>query len=156
MLYQNATICKNGHIISRSDANAEKFCSKCGELTYSDCQNCGAPIRGLPEIPGVTIIGHRDYDLPHYCYECGTPYPWTQLILDNAVELLSLDIDLSDDSKNLIKNAIPSLIVDSPSTPVAITKYKKGVSSASEMLKNAFRQLLIDVVCEAARKALFS
>ena len=36
---------------------------------------------------------------------------WTQKILDNALELLSLDTELDDDTKELIKNAIPCLLV---------------------------------------------
>lgn len=155
MPYNNATICLNGHIVSKYDAHAQKHCTKCGSETYSYCLKCNSPIRGLFDTPGVCIVGNRRLVLPYYCYECGSPYPWTEKILKNAVELLSLDDDLDETSKSLIKNAIPELIVDTPTTPVAIAKYRKGISSAGQILKDSLRQLLIDAVSETAKKILF-
>ena len=105
MPYNNATICLNGHVISNCNSNHQNYCSKCGAETYSFCSKCHTPIRGTFDIPRVIILGQRDYQLPHYCHECGSPYPWTQKILDNCIELLSLDDDLDDNSKELIKNA---------------------------------------------------
>lgn len=156
MAYNNATICLNGHVVSKYKANAQNHCSKCGKETYSVCPKCQAPIRGLVKVEGMLVLGDRPYDIPYYCYECGEPYPWTQRILDNAVELLSLDEDLDDSSKALIKNAIPELLIDTPTTPVAIAKYKKGISMSGQMVRDTMRQLLIDVVCESAKKILFS
>ena len=153
--YNNATICLNGHVLSKYNANHQKYCSRCGTDTYSFCPECQAPIRGLYDTPGVTILGNRTYHLPYYCYECGAPYPWTQKILDNAVELLSLDDDLDVASKELIKTAIPELIVDTTTTPVAIAKYRKGISSSGQILKDSLRQLLVDVVSETTKKVLF-
>ena len=155
MPYRNATICKNGHIVSYSQAKVEKYCSKCGAITYSSCPKCGARIRGVYENPNVIYIGSLDYELPHYCYQCSKPYPWTQQILDNAVELLALDPNLDDESKELIKTAIPGLLVDSPSTPVAVAQYKAGIKKAADFIGNALRQVLVDVVSEAAKKVLF-
>lgn len=93
---------------------------------------------------------------PYYCHNCGAPYPWTQKILDNAVELLSLDDELDSSSKELIKSAIPDLIVDTPTTPIAIAKYRKGIANAGQIIKDSLRQLLIDVISETAKKTLFS
>ena len=75
--------------------------------------------------------------------------------MDNAVELLSLEDDLDDETKELIKNAIPDLIRETPDTPIAIAKYQKYINGAGEILKNSMRQLLIDVVCETVKKSLF-
>lgn len=152
--YENATICLNGHIISISKANCQKFCSKCGRETYSNCTECDMPIRGKYQIKGVVDLTGR-YDRPNFCYNCGSPYPWTKNILDNAVELLSLEDDLADETKELIKNAIPDLITETPDTPIAIAKYQKYINGAGEILKNSMRQLLIDVVCETVKKSLF-
>ena len=58
-------------------------------------------------------------------------------------------------SKELIKNAIPDLIVDTPTTPIAIEKYRKGIANSGEIIKNSMRQILIDVICETAKKVLF-
>lgn len=154
MPYRNATICLNGHVLSSSQSNAETFCSKCGTQTYSSCLNCKAPIRGSYYVDGI-VFAYDGYEKPYYCYNCGAPYPWTQKILDNAVELLSLDDELDSPSKELIKNAIPDLIVDTPTTPIAIAKYRKGVANAGQIAKDSLRQLLIDVISETAKKTLF-
>lgn len=155
MPYNNATICLNGHIVSKYDACSQKYCSKCGAQTISFCAVCDSPIHGLFDAPGSSIRGYRPLSLPYYCYECGTPYPWTKKILDNAVELVSLDEELDDSSKELIKSAIPELITETPFTPVAVAKYQKGIASAGQVLKNSLYQLLTDVLSEAVKKALF-
>lgn len=155
MLYNRATICLNGHIVSKYEANFQKHCSTCGLETYSNCTNCQSPIHGLADIKGVAIIGKRPYDLPYYCYNCGAPYPWTQKILNNAVELLGLDDDLDNATRELIKNAIPELLVDTPTTPLAIAKYRKGIAHAGQIVRDSMRQLLVDVVSETVKKSLF-
>lgn len=63
--------------------------------------------------------------------------------------------DLDDETKELIKNAIPDLITETLDTPIAIAKYQKYINGAGEILKNSMRQLLIDVVCENVKKNLF-
>lgn len=155
MSYGYVTICLNGHIVSKYNANHQKYCSQCGAETYSFCPKCQTHIRGIFSTPGVILIGEQPYELPHYCHECGSLYPWTQKILDNSIELLALDDDLDDESKELIKNAIPELIVDVPTTPIAIAKYRKGISACGQILKDSLRQLLIDIVSETTKKALF-
>lgn len=77
------------------------------------------------------------------------------MILDNAVMLVSLEDELDEPMKELIKTAIPDLITETPATPIAIAKYKKGIKSAGDILKNSMRQLLIDVVSETVKKSLF-
>ncbi|MHA9740729.1 DUF2321 domain-containing protein [Robinsoniella peoriensis] len=156
MSYYGATICLNGHVISKRKANFQKYCLKCGKETYSNCLRCNAPINGLIEIKGAVVAGDRFYERPFYCYECGSPYPWTEKILNDAVELLSLDDNLEPSIKELIKSAIPDLIVDTPSTPLAIAKYNKGISKAGQIIKDSMYSLLIDVISEATKKALFS
>ena len=152
--YNGATICENGHVVSRYKANSQKYCSECGKITFSNCSNCNFPIRGTYEVEGVCdLTGH--YNKPYYCYNCGHPYPWTQKIIDNAIELLSLDDDIDDQTKQIIKDAIPNLMTDTPDTPIAIAKYKKGISGSGQFLKDSLRQLLVDVVSETAKKILF-
>lgn len=155
MPYNTATICLNGHVVSHSFPNEEAFCSLCGTKTYSYCPRCNHPIRGTYYIYGLATFGVDEYEKPYYCYNCGAPYPWTQKILDNAIELLSLDDDLDSSSKDLIKNAIPDLIVDTPTTPIAVAKYRKGILNAGQIVTDSLRQLLIDVISETAKKTLF-
>ena len=155
MPYNGATICANGHVVSKYNANHQRYCSTCGELTFSQCPKCNSVIRGLWDNPGVFVVGNRLYKKPYYCYNCSAPYPWTQKILNNAVELLSLDNDLDEDSKEIIKNAIPDLIVDTISTPIAVANYKKVMNKAGQLVRGSLRQLLIDAVSESTKKLLF-
>ena len=138
--YNNATICLNGHVVSKYQANYQKFCSKCGKETYSKCPECNSPIHGKYEVDGIVDLS-GSYNRPDYCYNCGAPYPWTKIILDNAVMLVSLEDELDESMKELIKTAI--------------AKYKKGIKCAGDILKNSMRQLLIDVVSETVKKSLF-
>lgn len=155
MPYNGATICLNRHVVSKTTANSQKYCSQCGAETFSDCPYCHAPIHGLYDIPGVVVLYNRPYSIPSYCYECGKPYPWTEKILSSAVELISLEDGIDDDIKELIRDSIPDLIVNTPSTPLATAKYRKGIAEVGETLKNSLRNLLIDVISETAKKALF-
>lgn len=124
--------------------------------SFSFCPNCNAPIRGIYDNPGIAIIGKRPYDIPYYCYECGSPYPWTNKILDNAVAIISMDENIDDNQKELIKNAIPALIIDSPETPVATANYQTIIGNAGQIVRNSLHNLLVDVVSETVKKTLFS
>lgn len=153
--YNGATICLNGHIVSKYKANSQPYCSKCGKETFSKCSKCGAPIHGKYEQEGILdLTGY--YDKPYFCYQCGEPYPWTEKIISNAIELISLDDEIDDISRELIKSALPDLLVDTPTTPVAVAKYKKGVAKAGKILRDTLYNLLVDVVSETVKKSLFS
>lgn len=54
--YNNATICLNGHVVSKYQANYQKFCSKCGKETYSKCPECNSPIHGKYEVDGIVDL----------------------------------------------------------------------------------------------------
>lgn len=151
--YKSATICLNGHIASDSQANYRNFCKTCGEPTISFCQKCNEHIQGYYYVPG--FIGSIDYTVPNYCHHCGKPYPWTEKLLNNAVELVSLDEKLSREQKEIIKNAIPDLIIESPTTPVAQAKYKKYILNSASYVQDGLKNLLIDVVSETVKKSLF-
>ena len=151
--YKHATICLNGHIVSKDEANYFKFCKVCGEPNISECQHCTTPIQGVIYIPNGFPI--TNYNRPNYCHACGKPYPWTEKIINNAVELVSLDDQLSDDYKEIIKNALPDLITDTLDTPLAQVKYKKYMNRASKHIQDSVRNLLIDVVSDAVKKSIF-
>lgn len=107
--YNNATICLNGHVVSKYQANYQKFCSKCGKETYSKCPECNSPIHGKYEVDGIVDLS-GSYNRPDYCYNCGAPYPWTKIILDSW----------TDCSKRMILSACRSLwdIVSFPAIEV--------------------------------------
>lgn len=153
MPYRTAQICENGDLITDSaDVFPDEcvdYCPKCGAATYDACISCGKPIRGVPDDnPSV------DYKIPFYCTYCGEPFPWTQKILDGAVEILALDTELNPTVRDTIKDAIPGLIVDSPLTAVSAAKYATYISKASNIVRNSLYNLLIDLISESAKKIL--
>lgn len=156
MPYHGVTICRNRHVVNLYKDNASKFCPICGAETYSKCPHCNTSIKGLWYSPDVLDFRPPSYDVPSFCEVCAAPYPWTEKILENAVELIELDDELDLSTKELIKTAIPDLVSDTLSTPVAINKYRKGIAKAGEILANSLRSLLIDVVSETTKKLLFS
>jgi hypothetical protein len=152
--YENATICINGHVISSSKAEYTQFCDICGKSTISYCSGCSTPIRGDYEVPGIAVVGFN-YPRPSYCYKCGNAFPWTEQLLNNAVELISLDEKLSETDKEIIKYAFPDLIVETPSSPVAIAKYKKLIPRAASYVQDGLKNLLVDVVSESIKKSIW-
>jgi hypothetical protein len=95
------------------------------------------------------------YRRPNYCYSCSKPFPWVEKTLENAVELLALDSKLDSETKEAIKNALPDLLVETPTTNVAVAKYKTYILKASEIVKDGMHNLIVDVVSETVKKSLF-
>lgn len=151
-------ICKNGHQISfwhKLNSAKERFCEKCGETTFETCQSCDFPIHGYNYPSGVLTTGPKTFPIPYFCKNCGKPYPWTELILNNAVELVSLDEELTPEQKEIIKNAFPDLIVESPTTQVAVAKYKKLMPKATTYIQEGVKTILFNVVSASVNKSLW-
>lgn len=152
--YNQATICINGHVVSSDKANYTPYCKSCGKETISKCINCNTHIRGSYEIPEILIFDNYE-GAPPYCFNCGCPFPWTETLINNAIELISLDDNLSKEDKEIIKNALPDLIIDSPSSPVATAKYKKFIPKAATYVQDGLKNLLVDVVSETIKKSIW-
>lgn len=156
--YYTQLVCLNGHQITdrlESFSGIKDFCKDCGSPTISKCQSCDKSILGHYEVSGVVYIGSSTADVPSYCPSCGEAFPWTSNILSNAVELISLDTQLDEKTKNIIKSAIPDLLIDMPATNVAVAKYKLNISKATKVVKDSMYNMLIDVVSDTAKKAFF-
>lgn len=156
MKFHTAFICTKGHIISSTGAKQDKHCTVCGNPAINQCTHCNEPIRGSRDYSGTGIIAPTSaINLPYYCHQCGNPYPWTESLINNAAELLSLDENLDQETINIIKNAIPDLLVECPSTPLAVAKYNKYISKAAKFAKDGMYQLLISVISDSVKKSLF-
>ncbi|RKJ20108.1 DUF2321 domain-containing protein [Butyricicoccus sp. 1XD8-22] len=152
-IYNSATICLNGHVISSTRFDYTSYCDKCGNKSISICPSCNTVIRGAYENE-IAIDFH--YQAPSFCYSCGNPFPWIETLINNAVELIALDDNLSEENKAIIKSALPDLIVETPTTPLAAAKYKKFVPKAAKYIQDGLRNLLVDVASEAVKKSLWS
>lgn len=149
--YHNASICKNGHVVSKYDANSQKYCSKCGVEVISSCPHCSLPIRGLFV---SEIIGNHLYVRPDYCYNCGKPYPWTESALESTALLIQEEEELSEQLKTSLVESLPDIITETPKTNLAAVRVKKCLASAGKLTADAVRQFVIDFGCELVKKSL--
>lgn len=154
--YETAQVCLNGHMITSgiesSPEMAQKYCSDCGAPTITRCPACDAPIRGYHHIPGVISISQTK--VRSYCHECGAPYPWTKAKLEAATELVQMS-NLSEEEKNALVADLPALSSDTPRTKVAVVKWKRFLDNTTSTIKQALRDILVDIASETAKKALF-
>ena len=154
--YKTAAICKNGHIVTSDISNGlqSTFCKQCGMEVISQCQNntCNAAIQGKYEVPGVINLCKRTS--PSYCHACGKPYPWTEKKIQ-AAKMLVEDMDeLSQEDKKKLSENIDNIITDTPLTEVSANRIKKGLMKVSKETAKAFRDILVSIASEVAKKSL--
>lgn len=154
--YEVAQVCLNGHVITKiyniSLERRKSFCDKCGAPTIHQCQNCGENIQGEYMVPGMAAGGFTK-KAPVYCFNCGEPFPWTESRLEAARELVAGTDDF--DGKDELVESLPDLVSDNPRTIVAATKWKKALIQVGGFTVDAFREIIIDVLSESAKKILF-
>jgi hypothetical protein len=150
MSKNHAQYCRNGHLTNHDPiAHPEdnrKFCSKCGEPTLLYCPNCQDPIEDL---------GYMLPQAPRFCKNCGQPFPWTERKLNAAQDLIQGQEQLSESERAIVINNLGELVKDSPFTTVAATKVKTFLSKAGPAVTGMFRDVLVDVMSETAKKILF-
>lgn len=155
--YYTSVVCLSGHALTRKKETypemATKHCSKCGAETIEACQSCNQHIRGAWIKSNVSIIG--SIPPPRYCHECGKPYPWTEAAI-SAAESLALEAEeLSSDEQELLAESVHDLIQESPKTQVAVVRSRRLLEKAGKATGKLFHDLLVDVVSESVKKALW-
>lgn len=135
------------------------FCALCGERAITECPTCATPFEGAVHNVDIaygtgTLPGKRTP--PSYCHECGTVLPWTAKGLKAAGELTDLEDSLSKEDKELFKENLPELIRDTSQTPVAIQRIKALVAKTRKDFSPAFQTIVVNIICEAAKRQLFS
>ena len=156
--YDTAQICLNGHVITDSSKTTpglkRQFCDKCGAATITECPKCKANIRGHYHVPGIISVG-KGFKAPKFCSDCGAAYPWTESSL-KAVHALANEIEqISDDEKNILTHSLDDLVKETPQTEVAAIRVKKIMRKAGTEAAYALREILIDIISETARRAIF-
>jgi hypothetical protein len=92
---------------------------------------------------------------PGFCINCGDPFPWTQARLQAARELALELEELEDQDRKVLEESIGELVEDTPQTMVAAVRFKKIVAKVGRSAALAFRELLVDVVSETAKKLVW-
>lgn len=155
--YDTAQICLNGHLINDCAATAplhnSPHCSKCGARTIVSCQHCQARILGTYHSPDV--VSFSTMTAPAFCRNCGKAFPWTASAV-KAARFLADEIDsLSPAEREELKSTFDDLVRDTPKTTLATTRFKKFMSKAGKETAQAFRDILVDIASETAKKAIW-
>ena len=154
--YKVGMACLSGHPITgdaEGSARASEFCEECGERTITECPHCHAKIRGKLYVPNV--VSFSNYKPAAYCYSCGKPYPWTEKKLKAAVEYASLLDELTEAEKKEIEDDVRALTRDTPEGKVAALRFSKKMKKVGVQAAAVFRDILVDVLSEAAKKAIW-
>ena len=164
--YGRALICKAGHVVNsaaeRNPGGNAAFCTECGEPVIDKCENCKEPIHGEKyedddhplDFGGPNNLGF--HDVPAHCHACGKPYPWTlrkaEALKETLNELDRLDeLDgLSAEEREKLKKLIPDIIVDTPNSPKAASRFKKAIARVGQ----AGRKMLLEVLTRVATEAV--
>ncbi|WP_186433609.1 DUF2321 domain-containing protein [Lactobacillus jensenii] len=127
MIIYNQLVCLNGHKITDSATANEsqiiKFCEKCGAKTIEECPNCHKYIEGNRKYDDIVLGYTGPKEIPAYCKFCSNPFPWTQASMNSMTELIQLS-DLNSNSKEVLKNTIPDMMVETPRTQLSAVKWK--------------------------------
>jgi hypothetical protein len=158
--YDTAQICIEGHPINcmsvSSPEHNRKFCRKCGAKTITNCENCSVPIKGFYHDPWASRPGNLSWFTPRsFCDNCGKPYPWTEAKLKAAQDLSDELDNLSKEEREMLKKSIDDIVRDTPQTTVAATRFKKLVAKAGKVAADGFRDILVDILSEAAKKIIW-
>jgi len=125
-MYHTPLVCRTGHIIAESLQHSpahrqQNFCELCGEPAFFLCPKCEAPIRGDyekgDEMDDIWEGGaFRPYlqDLPRYCYNCGTPYPWTDQAIAELAALTEEAPNLSREERAEVSAAVQDIVKETP------------------------------------------
>jgi len=157
--YDTAQICTNGHVINSQSVyrpeHNKKFCDKCGAPTITNCQNCNMTIKGYYHVPPMCTLDYTDVPLPSFCPGCSKPYPWTEAKLKAAQELSDELGNLSSKERELLKKSLDDIVRDTPQTTVAANRFKRLIVKAGKAAADGFRDILVDVLSEAAKKVIW-
>ena len=155
--YDTAQICISGHMVNsswvhRPHDNAA-FCPKCGSATITACPHCNGAIRGrlyYDDDPGSLNV-----PVPAFCQACGKAFPWTASAIETARLLADETDSLSPAEREELKSTFGDLVRDTPKTILAITRFNKLMVKAGKGAAHAFRDILVDIASETAKKAIF-
>lgn len=152
MSYNIASICKNGHCASSlGDVTDEtKFCKQCGQPVICACPDCGTNIRGTLDDAYAML---RPYEVPAYCHNCGSAYPWTKSALAAAEAIIAEDTAISSTLRDQVIEVLPDIVSETPKSSLAAVRLKKVLSSAGKITSDFLRQFIVDFACEYIKRS---
>ena len=155
--YDVAQICLNGHVVnsmSKEYSNSNRdFCETCGKKTITHCEKCNNEIKGYHHMENV----HASYGStpPSYCPDCGEAYPWT-ISKINALKELTNELDeISEDEKNKFKESIDDIVIETPKTNLASSRFKLILNKISPEHRTMIKDMGLNLLCESAKKLIW-
>ena len=119
------------------------------------CPSCNATIPGKYHADGVISLRKYSPPPPTFCPECGKPFPWTQRKIQNAIELANEFDELEPADREKLSLTLDDLIVETPKTELAVTRFKKVAKKLGKDSYEAFKSVVTDLVSETIKKSLF-
>ena len=102
----------------------------------------------------METLNYTDLPLPIFCPDCGKPYPWTEAKLKAAKELADELDELTPEERELLKKSLDDIMLDTPQTIVAATRFKKIAAKAGKATVKELRKLVVDIASETAKKII--
>ncbi len=153
--YDIAQICLNGHVANSSSLGYPQFnkvfCDECGKKTITNCPNCENAICGA-YLDSMSL----HYDIPKYCIHCGNTFPWTEGKIRAAYELAKEMSNLTEQERDILERSVEDLVNDTPSTPVAITRFKKIMVKVGSDAAGLFKEILKDILDVIGNRVMIS
>ncbi len=143
--FDNALICKNGHIINTvarlSPEKNLKFCTICGEKVLDKCETCGENILGS-HIDDNGNYFPRKYVRPNCCHNCGDTHIWTIRNIEAVLDLLkkagvSNPVAINKAESNLIE-----LVRETPQMHLAAMELSNTINSLDFSIKDKIKKIL--------------
>lgn len=122
--YDTAQVCLNGHLICTSmeqcPDDAQKFCSKCGVATITNCPSCQSILRGYCDSDYIKPV-----TVESYCFNCGKSYPWIETAIETTKLIIQEDEELGGQQKTTLIESLPDIIVEAPKPTWHCCVFKK-------------------------------
>ena len=155
--YDTAQICLNGHVINTyaeiEPEHNKNYCSECGAETITNCLKCEVKIRGkLHSSKYFTLPG---FEVPKFCWTCGSPYPWTESKLKAANELISEMENISDEEKSILAQSLDELVKNTTQTEVAAIRIKKIMRKVGIEAADLLKKILVEIMSEAGKNQIW-
>jgi hypothetical protein len=148
--------CLNGHVISNQaefEPAAQPWCHLCGAATIDHCPACAGPLRGAYKYGLLPPDPKPD----HYCLHCGKPLPWTEIHLAAVREIAEHIETFNELDRETLNQILPDLVAgeSTPKTQIGVIKMKALLKKGGADFMEAANKVLVDVVSEVVKKALF-
>ncbi len=93
---------------------------------------------------------------PHYCYNCGKPYLWTEKLIGAVRTVVNDSPDLDPEEKAILPSLIETAVIrNGPDAPDAVAKAGLLVKKLRGPALDILKKVMGEVCSEYAKRTLF-